>query len=202
MNYYAETEKIISSLQGKPKPTLLLHSCCAVCSAHVLSVLTDYFDVSVFYSNSNIYPKAEFEKREQVQRGFVSNLYGDTVKYICDDYNPKEFYEVSDGFYDEKEGGTRCDYCIKMRLTKTAKFAKNYNFEYFTTTLTVSPHKNAAVINTIGLELEKEHGINFLQADFKKKDGFKHSNTLAQQYGLYRQSYCGCVFGYFAQMQG
>ena len=189
MNYDKEMLKIIESLEGKGK--LLLHSCCGPCSTSVIEKLKDYFDITVFYYNPNIEPKEEYEKRKKEQ---MKVLERHNLKYLDVDYENKEFKEIAKGLETEKEGGKRCHKCFLLRLKKTAEKAKENNFAYFTTTLTVSPYKNSEVINKIGLFLEKEYGVKYLVSDFKKRDGYKRSIELSKEYGLYRQHYCGCFY--------
>ncbi len=193
MNFQIEMEKIIASLNGK-SPNLLLHSCCSVCSSHVLSVLTASFNVTVSYYNPNIHPKSEYETRLKDVRRYLKQAYNNKVKLIEQNYNPNKFFEAVKGLENEPEGQKRCEQCFKLRLMHTAKYAKQNNYDFFTTTLTVSPHKNAAVINEIGKLAQNKHSVQFLPSDFKKKEGYKHSVQLANNYNLYRQNYCGCIF--------
>lgn len=175
---------------------LLLHSCCGPCSTAVLERLlseTDY-QISVFYYNPNIHPESEYIKRKNEQIKFIKKLNSDRVNFIDADYNPEKYFELTKGLESEKEGGNRCSICFNLRLSVTAQFAKENGYDIFGTTLTVSPHKNAEVINGIGESISKQKGIDYLVADFKKKDGFKRSIVLAKEYDLYRQNYCGCVY--------
>ncbi len=194
MNYNLEMKKIINNMNTNEKPKLLLHSCCSVCSAHVLSVLVPFFSVSVYYFNQNIHPFEEYERRRESQKLFLQAAYGDEVEMISPRYDSAMFYAATRGYNEEKEGGARCALCFNLRLTETAMAAKKADFQYFTTTLTVSPHKNAPLINTIGQKIANQQGVLFLPADFKKENGYKHSNELAKEYNLYRQDYCGCEF--------
>ncbi len=194
MNYELEMQNIIKTLKENEKPTLLLHSCCSVCSAHVLSVLTQFFNVTVYFYNPNIHPFDEYERRKKSLEHFLNVAYGGKVALICPEYNEDEFYSAAKGLESEKEGGARCTQCFNLRLQSTAMAAKKAGFQFFTTTLTVSPHKNAQIINEVGVSAQNAHGVQFLPADFKKKDGYKHSTQLAKQYDLYRQNYCGCAF--------
>lgn len=176
---------------------LLLHSCCGPCSTAVIERLLNEFEfdeIGVFYYNPNIHPKEEYEHRKQEQIRYISELNNNIVRFIDADYNPEKFFECTKGLENEKEGGERCNKCFELRLLETAKFAKEKGYVVFGTTLTVSPHKNAAIINQIGKEIENKFNIEFLEADFKKKEGFKRSLVLAKEYNLYRQNYCGCVY--------
>ncbi len=190
-NYSRDTEAIINSL-GEKRPRLLLHSCCGPCSSSVLEYLTKHFDVTVFFFNPNIQPEEEYEKRLFWQRKVIDR-YKAAVGLIVPPYEGKSFVEVSRGLETLSEGGKRCESCFFLRLSETAKLAKKEGFDYFTTTLTVSPHKNAEIINTIGFELAEKNDTNWLPADFKKKEGYKRSIELSAEYGLYRQIYCGCL---------
>jgi len=187
MNYQEQLDNIINNLDSKK--TLLLHSCCAPCSSYVISYLKDYFDITVLYYNPNIEPIEEYNKRKEEQIK-LCNLFG--IKFMDCDYDNDLFHKVVLGMEDLKEGGIRCFKCYELRLRKTASLATN--FDYFGTTLTVSPYKNADKLNEIGLNLEKEYGIKFLVSDFKKKDGYKKSIELSKKYNLYRQNFCGCVY--------
>ena len=189
LNYDKELENLIQSLDHKP--TLLLHSCCAPCSSSVIERLMPYFNITVLYYNPNIEPKVEYEKRKEEQKRFLEYF---NVNMLDSDYDNFIWHEVVNGLENEPERGKRCYICYKKRLEYTANTARSNNFEYFGTTLTLSPYKNANWINEIGLNLEKEYNIKFLVSDFKKKDGYKRSIELSNKYGLYRQNYCGCEF--------
>ena len=174
-------------------PSLLLHSCCAPCSSHCLSVLTPLAKVTVLYFNPNIFPAEEYEKRKSEQMRFIKEAYPQ-VK-VCDcDYDHALFLAAVKGLEGEKEGGARCTECFRLRLTAAARAAKTLGCDMFATTLTVSPHKNAPLINEIGREIQAREGVEFLPSDFKKKEGYKHSILLSRRYSLYRQNYCGCEF--------
>lgn len=196
INYQLELDKIINKIEGEnTTKSLLLHSCCAPCSSYVLSYLNKYFKITVFYYNPNITNKEEYLKRKQEQIRLISELPAINKINILDaDYNPEKFFEISKGLEDCREGGERCFKCYKLRLEATAKAAKENNFDYFCTTLTISPLKNAQKINEIGHMLGDEYQIPFLPSDFKKKEGFKKSIDLSSQYNLYRQNYCGCIY--------
>ncbi len=193
VNYQNKLMTIINSLQTRPH--ILLHSCCGPCSATVLTFLVTYFDITVFYYNPNIEPRAEYEKRKQEQIRFIQEFNNEHITFLDCDYANQDFRKQIVGLEQEKEGGARCAVCFKLRLEETARLAKKLNFDYFGTTLTVSPHKNSQIINEIGALLEGEYGVKYLYSDFKKKDGYKKSIELSKQYHLYRQDYCGCLFG-------
>ncbi|SFR81980.1 epoxyqueuosine reductase QueH [Anaeromicropila populeti] len=196
MNYQKELDEILKNLkQNQEVPTLLLHSCCAPCSSYCLEYLSHYFYITIFYYNPNISPQKEYEKRIEEQKRFISQLpAGYAVSFLEGKYNPQVFLEMAHGLEKEPEGGERCFQCYELRLREAAEIAANEKFDYFTTTLSISPHKNAQKLNEIGLKLEKEYGVNYLPSDFKKKNGYKRSIELSREYDLYRQDYCGCVF--------
>ncbi len=191
VNYNLVMEDIINNLETKPK--LLLHACCGVCSSSVLERLIPYFDITVLFYNPNIYPASEYQKRLDVLKEYI-NKAALPVKIWENDYRIKDFYQVVKGLENEKEGGLRCDKCYLLRLEETAKIAKEKGYDYFCTTLSVSPYKKADTLNEIGKKLEKQYQVKYLYSDFKKKEGYKRSNELAKKYGLYRQHYCGCEF--------
>ena len=197
MNYRQELERTLLKERGKGKK-LLLHSCCAPCSSHVLTLLKEYFASTVLYYNPNITERDEYEKRVREQIRFIEALNHDTegtdISYMDGEYVPGLFLETVKGYEHVPEGGARCKLCFEMRLRETARLAKEGGFDYFATTLTVSPLKNAALLNEIGLEMGECFGVEYLISDFKKKDGYKHSIELSAQYDLYRQDYCGCIF--------
>ncbi len=192
INYQKELDKILLNTNGQ---TLLLHSCCAPCSSYVLSYLNKYFKITILYYNPNITDENEYKKRKAEQIKLISELPAENPIEIIDcDYEPDKFFEISKGLEDCPEGGKRCFKCYELRLEKTAKLAKKHNFDWFCTTLSISPLKNAQKINEIGTELSKKHGVKFLPSDFKKKEGFKQSIELSKKYNLYRQNYCGCIY--------
>lgn len=191
MNYNILMEEIIGSL--KTKPTLLLHACCGVCSSAVLEKLYPYFNITVLYYNPNIYPEGEYKKRLSVLQEIIAKM-NLKVNIMEVGYNDDEFYNISKGLEHEKEGGVRCSKCYYLRLDTTAKIAKENNYDYFCTTLSISPYKNAKKLNKIGQILEAKYNVKYLYSDFKKKDGYKRSNELAYKYSLYRQNYCGCKY--------
>lgn len=189
LNYDKLMMQTISDLKGKPK--LLLHSCCAPCSTACIERLMPFFDITVYYYNPNIDGIEEFSKRATEQKHLCESL---SIPCVIEEFNPKEFYKEIIGFEDALEGGERCEKCFHLRLRKTADFAMQNGFEYFTTTLTVSPLKNANIINEIGLNISKNTGTLYLPSDFKKRGGYQRSIELSKDYELYRQNYCGCVF--------
>jgi predicted adenine nucleotide alpha hydrolase (AANH) superfamily ATPase len=170
---------------------LLLHSCCAPCSTHVIDVLKSQYDLTLFYYNPNIFPKEEYEKRLAEQKRYAEFL---GVKLLTKDYDEQEFLSKVKGLELEKEGGKRCNVCFEIRLRETAKVCKENGFDIFATTLSVSPHKNSNIINNIGRGIAEEYGVDFLEESFKKKEGYLHSIQLSKEFGLYRQNYCGCRF--------
>ena len=188
-NYNNIFEDITSKLNYRPK--VLLHSCCAPCSSHVVTLLKEYFDVIVLYYNPNIYPLEEYLKRKNEQNKLLEIL---NIPIMDIDYDHNEFKENVKGLEDEKEGGARCNKCFALRLEKTAILAQLNQFEYFCTTLTVSPYKNSQIINKIGAILEQKYNVKYLYSDFKKKEGYKKSIELSKKYDLYRQHYCGCEY--------
>ena len=192
MNYQKQLDDIISRL-GDKKPRLLLHACCAPCSSYVLEYLASIFDITLFFANPNITPFKEYQKRLDELKRLVKEMKLD-IDIKEDNYNADEFYAIAKGLENAPEGGERCKKCYRLRLEKAAREAKIGEYDYFTTTLSISPHKNAAWINEIGGELENEYSIKFLPSDFKKKNDYKRSIELSKQYGLYRQNFCGCEF--------
>lgn len=194
-NYQREQDAILKALPTDHKPTLLLHACCAPCSSYVLEYLSNYFDITVLFYNPNIAPPIEYEKRlDEMKRLIAEQPHRYPVKLMDCRYDPESFFEQTRGMEDIPEGGDRCTVCFTMRLTEAAKAAKEGGFDYFTTTLSISPLKNAEKLNRIGEELEKEYGVKHLTSDFKKKEGYKRSIILSKEYDLYRQDYCGCIF--------
>ena len=176
-------------------PRLLLHSCCAPCSSYVLEYLSEYFSITVFYYNPNIYPPEEFGKRVEEQERLIRELPAKhPVSFLEGPYEPERFYEMAKGLEQIPEGGERCFRCYRLRLLETAQMARAGGFDYFTTTLSISPLKNAQKLNEIGARLAEEYGVPYLFSDFKKRNGYKRSTELSAEYGLYRQDYCGCVY--------
>lgn len=194
MNYQNELEKIIDGLDYIPN--LLLHSCCAPCSSYVIEYLSKYFNITIYYYNPNIMPEEEYLKRKEEQIKFINEFESSNKLDYIDNitYNPKEFINISKGLENELENGSRCHKCYNLRLEATAKKAKELNYNYFGTTLTVSPYKNSNVLNEIGSVLEQNYHIKYLYSDFKKRNGYKRSIELAKEYNLYRQDYCGCIY--------
>lgn len=196
VNYQKELDGLISSLGGR-RPRLLLHSCCAPCSSYCIEYLARHFDITVLYYNPNISPAEEFYKRADEEERFIREF--DTarefdVKLIKDRYDPEVFYEAVRGMESLPEGGERCFICYRLRLRRAAEYAKANGFEFFGTTLSISPLKNCEKLNEIGMELEVEFGVRYLPSDFKKRGGYLRSIELSREYGLYRQSFCGCVY--------
>lgn len=196
INYQKILDKELEKIQSSNTiPTLLLHSCCAPCSSYVIEYLSRYFKITVFYYNPNISPDNEYRYRADEQRRLIESMpLENPVQFLEGEYIPADFLEISKGLENEPEGGARCAKCFNLRLSKTAETAKQGNYDYFTTTLTISPLKNARLINNIGIELSKKYAVAYLQSDFKKKNGYKRSIVLSKEYNLYRQNYCGCVF--------
>ncbi|MCH5212669.1 MAG: epoxyqueuosine reductase QueH [Oscillospiraceae bacterium] len=177
------------------KPQLLLHACCAPCSSYVLEYLSEYFEITVFFYNPNITEREEYDKRAEEIKRLISELpHKNQIHLLYGKYDPESFFEISKGLENLPEGGERCFGCYRLRLNEAAIAAKAGGFDYFTTTLSISPHKNAGKLNEIGKELSEKYDIPYLFSDFKKKNGYKRSCELSAVYGLYRQSYCGCIF--------
>ena len=198
MNYQKELEKLIQNIQKEEKvPRLLLHSCCAPCSSYVLEYLSDYFEITVFYYNPNIFPENEYTKRILEQQMLIHDMKVKyPVSFIAGSYEREKFYEIAAGLEHLKEGGERCFKCYELRLEEAAKMAQEGEYDYFTTTLSISPMKNAEKLNEIGEKVGGKYGIAYLQSDFKKKNGYKRSIELSKEYGLYRQDYCGREFSF------
>ena len=195
-NYQKELDKLIEkNRQEGITPSLLLHACCAPCSSYCLEYLAEYFKITVFYYNPNIYPESEYAHRVAEEKRLIASLpVKNKIDFIEGRFDPSEFYDAVKGLETAKEGGERCFTCYELRLRETARLAKERGFDYFTTTLTISPLKNAAKLNEIGEALAEKYGVLHLPSDFKKKEGYKRSIELSRQYSLYRQNYCGCVF--------
>ncbi len=214
INYSRQTQKIIETIQAEkgegPMPRLLLHSCCAPCSSHCMEYLREYFDLTVFYYNPNITISEEYEKRleeekrliaaynrqveEQEFAGMHSTSAAGKIGILEAPYDPDNWFEAVRGLEECPEGGDRCTVCFETRLRKTAETAAVGGFDYFTTTLTISPLKDAQRLNRIGMEAGRQYGVKWLPSDFKKRDGYKRSIELSREFGLYRQDYCGCVY--------
>ena len=203
-NYQKELDRITRDIQSGSVPTLFLHSCCAPCSSYVLEYLRQFFRITVFYYNPNITEAQEYRKRVAEQKRLIVayNAYsreakqvgGYPIDIVEGDYEPECFYEIANGLEQCPEGGERCFACYALRLRETAKRARAGGYDYFTTTLTISPLKNAAKLNEIGEQFAKEYGTAWLPSDFKKKNGYKRSVELSKEYDLYRQDYCGCIY--------
>ena len=191
-NYQREMEAEIAKLEGR-RPALLLHSCCGPCSSAVLERLCEHFRVTLLYYNPNIEPEEEYLHRLSEQKRLLS-LLPEEIPLLACGYDHEAFEAFAPAMAGEPEGGKRCLACFAMRLNETAEQARKHGFEYFTTTLSVSPHKNADNVNRIGEEAGKRHGVKYLFADFKKKNGYLRSLELSKEYGLYRQDYCGCRY--------
>ena len=191
LDSYKELKEFL--LQLKKRPKVLLHSCCAPCSSHVISLLKNYVDLTIFYSNDNIYPVEEYQKRLEEEIRFCKEI-DSNIEVIFDPYQAVDYADAVKGYETLGEKTERCYKCYELRLEKTAKKAKELGFDYFTTTLSISPHKIAKWINEIGFNLEEKYGVPFLYSDFKKEEGYKHSIELSKEYGLYRQDYCGCQY--------
>lgn len=196
VNYQKEMEKTLIMLQKNNEiPTLLLHSCCAPCSSYVLEYLSSKFKITLLYYNPNISPESEYTKRIFEQQNLISRMKTKyPVDFIAGNYDHERFLEMATGLEQVKEGGIRCFRCYEMRMRECAKIAKEAGFDYFTTTLSISPLKNADKLNEIGFRLEEEYNVKYLMADFKKKNGYKRSIELSKEYNLYRQNYCGCIY--------
>ena len=193
INYDREMQNVIASFsktEGK-KPKLLLHACCAPCSSAVIERLKDVFDVTVYYYNPNIDTADEYTVRAEELKRLCKAF---SLSAVIEKYDPEIFYETVKGYEDLPEGDKRCFLCYELRLKYAAKYAKEHNFDYFTTTLTISPLKNAEKLNAIGYKTQEEFKVKFLPSDFKKRNGYYRSIELSKEYGLYRQNYCGCVF--------
>ncbi len=195
-NYQKELDRLIENIKKEEKvPRLFLHSCCAPCSSYVLEYLSEYFEITVFFYNPNISPEEEYRKRVRELRRMTEEMnFRHPVHVLEGAYRPEEFYQMARGLEEVPEGGERCFRCYRLRLGEAAKLAKEGGYDYFTTTLSISPLKNAPKLNEIGEELGEIYGVSHLPSDFKKRDGYKRSVQLSAEYGLYRQDYCGCVF--------
>ncbi len=194
-DYNKIMKEIISKFDKKPR--LLLHSCCAPCSSSVLTRLLQFFDITIFFYNPNMDTLEEFTKRQSEEIRLVEELnkeFDSNIDIVKCQYDKNEYLTQVKGLEDNKEGGKRCEKCFRLRLEKTCQYAKKHQFDYFTTTLSVSPYKNSKLLNEIGEELEKKYGVNYLYSDFKKEEGYRKSIELSKRYNLYRQNYCGCEF--------
>lgn len=195
INYDLLQKKQLNDIKNSAtKPKLLIHACCAPCSTACLEKIINYFDVTVYFYNPNITNESEYNKRLIELQNYLKSVYGDTISLVYDDYESQQFLNAVKGYENEPEGGKRCQICYALRLDKTANYAKTNGYDYFTTTLSVSPHKNAEWLNKIGENLSNKYNVNYLYADFKKQGGYLRSIELSKQNNLYRQNYCGCEF--------
>lgn len=201
-NYQRILEQTLANIEDSIKtggrvPTLLLHSCCAPCSSYVLEYLSQYFRITVFYYNPNIYPEEEYRMRVKEQQDFIRRFPAkNPISFEEGTYDTERFYVIAKGLEQVPEGGERCFRCYELRLREAGELARAQGFDYFTTTLSISPLKNAEKLNEIGMRIGEELGVTYLQSDFKKKNGYKRSTELSKEYGMYRQDYCGCVYSY------
>lgn len=194
INYQLMLDKTLEEISSSGKhPSLLLHACCAPCSSYVLEYLEKYFDITVFFYNPNISPRQEYLRRSAEIARLISEMCPD-VRLVEGKYEPERFYEMSKGLENEPERGARCLKCYRLRLEESASAALSLSCDYFTTTLSISPQKDSAVLNSIGGDVGDKYGISYLYSDFKKRGGFKRSTELSEKYGLYRQDFCGCIF--------
>ena len=196
-NYQKELDRLIERYQKEGRtPSVLLHVCCAPCSSYCLEYLSEYFDITVYYYNPNITKPEEYAYRLSEEKRYIAlrTDFRHPVGMTESEYDPKVFFEAVKGLEKEPEGGARCEKCFRLRLEASAKKAKELGMDCFTTTLTISPLKNAALLNEIGEEMGERYGVMWLPSDFKKKEGYKRSIVLSHEYDLYRQNYCGCVF--------
>lgn len=195
-NFQKELDRLIEKeCAGEKVPRLFLHACCAPCSSYVLEYLSKYFSITVFFYNPNISPKEEYEKRVSEIRRMIGEMeFLHPVELVEGEYRPEVFFQMAKGLEQVPEGGERCFRCYRLRMEEAARLAAEGGYDYFTTTLSISPLKNAGKINEIGEELSGIYQVSHLPSDFKKKNGYKRSIELSKEYGLYRQNYCGCVF--------
>lgn len=203
LNYQKKMDSLILKLKGDDRTKrVLIHSCCAPCSSYVMEYMSQFFEVTMFFYNPNINTREEYERRLSELTRLISQMKLDlSVSLIAEEYDPLSFEQVAVGHEGDPEGGSRCRLCYRLRLEKAAQYVQKYNlsfpqrkYEFIATTLTISPHKDARVINEIGVEISQNYNLNYLESDFKKKDGFKRSLELSKMFGLYRQNYCGCRF--------
>lgn len=204
INYDAVLQKLVQKWQDSAtRPTILLHSCCAPCSTYTLEYLTEFADVTVYYDNPNVHPRVEYERRKLVQEQFIADFNEQTnhhVTFISAEYEPNKWLQVVSDLKDAPEGGARCQLCYNYRLERVAQKAQELNFDYFGSALTISPHKNAQVINQLGFDVQHVYDVSYLPSDFKKRGGYRRSVEMCAQYDVYRQCYCGCIFA--ARQQG
>ena len=195
-NYQLILDKtLIEISKREARPSLLLHACCAPCSSYVLEYLCEYFDVTMFFYNPNISPRTEYDVRYAELERLINDMgLSDKVSFVSSVYEPERFFEIAKGLEHLPEGGERCRKCYAQRLEQTALAAREGEFDYFTTTLSISPYKNAQWLCEIGVEMGERYGVKYLVSDFKKRGGYNRSCELSQKYGLYRQDFCGCVY--------
>lgn len=196
MNYQKELDHLVETLKSEQRyPKLFIHSCCAPCSSYVLEYLSEFFDITVFYYNPNIYPKDEYDRRVEEQQRLIQEIPARSkIHFMVGDYQPEDYFREVKGLEEEAEGGNRCFKCYELRLKEAAQKASALGFDYFTTTLSISPYKNAEKLNEIGERFANEYKVSWVPSDFKKKNGYKRSIELSKEYNLYRQDYCGCIF--------
>ena len=193
LNFAQQMDEVLKTL-GPARPKLLLHACCGPCSSAVLERLCRYFDITVLYYNPNTWPAEEYHRRGEELERFVAAAHPLRVTEVEDRNHPQDYYSAVAGLENEPERGGRCTVCYRLRMRRAAQYARDNGFDWFTTTLSISPHKDAKRINAIGQELEQEFGVKHLPSDFKKQNGYLRSLQLSEEYGLYRQDYCGCIF--------
>ena len=192
-NYAQQMDAVLAGLGGT-RPRLLLHACCGPCSSAVLEQLCQYFEITVLYYNPNTWPAEEYHRRGEELKKFVAAAHPLGVTVVEDHYDPQEFYTAVKGLENEPEKGARCTVCYRLRLEQAARYAADHGFDWYCTTLSISPMKDPVRLNELGTELGRQYGVPFLPSEFRKKDGYKRSLQLSAEYGLYRQDYCGCVF--------
>ena len=193
LNFAQQMDAVLKTLDGT-RPRLLLHACCGPCSSAVLEQLCQYFEITVLYYNPNTWPVEEYYRRGEELKKFVAQAHPLGVTVIEDHYDPQEFYTAVKGLENEPEKGARCTVCYRLRLEQAARYAADHGFDWYCTTLSISPMKDPVRLNELGTELGRQYGVPFLPSEFRKKDGYKRSLQLSAEYGLYRQDYCGCVF--------
>ncbi len=206
INYHKMLLQLVEVWQShKEKPKILLHSCCAPCSTYTLEFMCQYAEITILFANSNIHPESEYLKRSLEQQKFIQTFNHNTdnqVKYMEEPYNPNDFYKKIKGNENEPEGGKRCEQCFAYRLDIVAKKAMDLNFDYFGSTLTISPHKNSKLINKVGFKMQNIYATKYLPSDFKKNNGYKRSIEMCNEYDIYRQCYCGCLYTHDQSIKG
>ncbi|MFA5235302.1 MAG: epoxyqueuosine reductase QueH [Bacilli bacterium] len=205
VNYHKEALKIVAELKGR-RPRLLAHVCCGPCGTYPLKWLHQYFDLTVIYHNSNIYPQSEYERRYRVLLEFITRFNADCgarVEVVKTPYEPEQFNQHLEPYKNEPEGGARCRICYRIRMEESMAYAARHGYEFFTTVMTISPHKDSQIINSIGREIQARYpSVSYFHSDFKKEDGFLEAGKMCLKYCLYRQAYCGCRYSYAAMMAG